>query len=501
MPISQTIQQFVDLAIAENKLPALDKIYVTNRLLALLHLSDYAPTEQRQNAYSLLELMDLMIAYAIEQKIIEDALSEKEQMEAAIMDLLTPTPSHLNEIFWQTYQKSPIEATDYFYALSQNNDYIKTRNIARNIGFTTSSKYGDLEITINLSKPEKDPKEIAKARHIVSSNYPQCALCMENEGYQGRINHPARQNHRIIRFDLEGEVYGLQYSPYVYYNEHSIFLNERHIPMKVDRKCFNNLLSIVEIFPHYFVGSNADLPIVGGSILSHDHYQGGHYTFPMEKAQPYASTKLTAFPTIEVELVHWPLSVIRLRSANKHELVEASDIILKHWRQYSDASLDILAYSQDVPHNTITPIARNKGDQFEMDLVLRNNRTTTEFPDGIFHPHQDVQHIKKENIGLIEVMGLAILPPRLVEELATIEQYILDNATLDEVAPIHQEWAKSLKEEWILANENSGLTVDQFIKAGVGQKFERVLEDAGVFKLDASGRAGLYRFIESVNSL
>lgn len=501
MTISQVIQQFVNLAVNEKKLDELDKIYVTNRLLALLNLSDYTPTETTEQSANLLELMDAMVQYAFENNLIDDSSSAKEQMEAAIMDLITPRPAILNQIFWNKYENNPEEATDYFYALSQNNDYIKTRNIAKNIGFTTASKYGDLEITINLSKPEKDPKEIAKARDAITSNYPKCALCMENEGYQGRINHAARQNHRIIRFNIGDEVYGLQYSPYVYYNEHSIFLNEKHIPMKIDRKCFNNLLSIVEIFPHYFTGSNADLPIVGGSILAHDHYQGGHYSFPMEKAQAYATSSLKAFPNVEVEFVNWPMSVIRLRSSNKDDIVDASELILNHWREYSDEDLDILAYSQDTPHNTITPIARKKDDQFEMDLVLRNNRTSEEFPDGIFHPHPDVQHIKKENIGLIEVMGLAILPPRLVGELATIEQFIQDQLPLEEVADMHQAWAKQLKTQWREEGQQLNNAVNHFIKNEVGHKFERVLEDAGVFKLDAEGKAGILRFIDSVNAI
>ena len=380
--------------------------------------------------------------------------------------------------------------------MSRANDYIKTRHIAKNIAFSSASDYGDLQITINLSKPEKDPKDIAAAKLAKPSHYPKCLLCMQNEGYRGRTNHPARQNHRLIRLSLGGGNYGMQYSPYVYYNEHSIFLNQEHVPMKVDRACFEHLLDIIEVLPHYFAGSNADLPIVGGSILSHDHYQGGRHTFPMDQAPAYETASLSAFPDLSVELVKWPLSVIRLRSQDKAPLADAATALLDFWRAYSDESCDILAFSGETPHNTITPIARRRDGAYELDLVLRNNRTSETYPDGLFHPHPDVQHIKKENIGLIEVMGLAILPPRLVGELATIKDFLLGQASLDQVADYHQSWAQDL------ATSHPDVTPDQvdlLLQAAVGAKFARVLEDAGVYKQSPEGRAGLRRFLDAFN--
>lgn len=497
--VQQVINQFTDRAIELALVNPLDRTYTINRLLAILNLQEAA-----ESAYSekidleLVDYMDAMVDYAREQGLIDSSQSDKEILEAEIMDLVTPLPSELNRVFWDLYNDMPEEATDYFYSLSQANDYIKTRDIARNIAFTASSDYGDLEITINLSKPEKDPKDIAKALIQPSVHYPKCALCMENEGYRGHVNHAARQNHRIVRFLLGENYYGFQYSPYSYYNEHSIFLNEDHIPMAVDRKCFQNILEIVSIFPHYFVGSNADLPRVGGSILSHDHYQGGRHAFPMEKAQAYQQIELSQYPELRAELVEWPMSVIRLRHTSRQVLVEAATYILDHWRDYSDPSLDILAYSgeDEERHNTITPIARYKDGQFELDLVLRNNRVNEAFPDGIFHPHQDVHHIKKENIGLIEVMGLAVLPPRLVPELDAVKAYLLGSIPLEEVTTIHQGWAEDIEAREVnITSEN----IDSVIEVELASKFQRVLEDAGVYKLDASGRAGFMRFVDSLN--
>lgn len=499
--IQKVIHQFTDKAIALNLLNKLDRNYTINRLLAILHLQEADMSESVLDiSLDLTDYMDQLVDYSRSQGLIDESQSDKEILEAKIMDLITPLPSEVNRIFWQKYQACPEEATDYFYRLSQANDYIKTRQIAKNIAFKEQSDYGDLEITINLSKPEKDPQEIAKALLQTAVNYPQCALCMENEGYQGHVNHAARQNHRIVRLDLSEGMYGLQYSPYIYYNEHSIFLNEDHIPMVIDRRCFKNILEIVSVLPHYFVGSNADLPRVGGSILSHDHYQGGRHVFPMEKAPAYREVKLSNFPQIEAELIHWPMSVIRLRSEHQADLVEAATHILDHWRGHSDPKLDIVAYSREdnERHNTITPIARYKEGLFELDLVLRNNRVTDEFPDGIFHPHQDVHHIKKENIGLIEVMGLAVLPARLVSELDEVKAYLLGEKELSEVAPIHQAWAQE-----ILATEGDAIqttTIDRIMNQQLTAKFQRVLEDAGVYKLDEAGRSGFMRFIESLNA-
>ncbi|MBS4462033.1 UDP-glucose--hexose-1-phosphate uridylyltransferase [Aerococcaceae bacterium zg-B36] len=493
--ISVTINNFVNSAIEQEFINPIDRHYITNRLMALVNIDEL--TNEVSNETHLLTLMDNLTQYAVENNVIENIGYAKEQFEAAVMDLITPSPSQLNEKFWKLYQEHPEKATNYFYHLSQTNDYIKTRNIAKNIQFSASYKqYGDLDITINLSKPEKDPKEIALAKTAKQSNYPLCLLCMENEGYKGRSNHPARQQHRLVRLDLDGRHYGMQYSPYVYYNEHSIFLSEKHTPMKIDRKAIDNLLAIVERLPHYFAGSNADLPIVGGSILAHDHYQGGRYTFPMERATVFDTVKLSQYPTVSAQLVKWPMTVIRLTADKRQDVADAGEAILNFWREYSDESVDVIAYTDDTPHNTVTPVARRRGNAFELDIVLRNNRTTEEHPDGLFHPHQDVQHIKKENIGLIEVMGLAILPPRLVAELEAVKQYLLGATPLSTVATMHQEWAQELQSRHTEINENN---IQALIEQAVADKFGRVLEDAGVFKQDEQGIAALMRFIAAFN--
>lgn len=516
--ISQVIHEFTATSVELGLIDELDTIYVSNRLLALLALkeleeSEFAaakeqgPREENHDhsqvgsntlAIKLLTLMDHMVDFARHQGVIEAGQANKEIMEAAIMDLVISYPSVVNNNFWQLYDQDRELATHYFYSLSQVSDYIKTRNIARNIHFTTPSDYGDLEITINLSKPEKDPAEIAKAKDAPAANYPKCALCMENEGYRGHISHAARQNHRIIRMKLGNENYGFQYSPYLYYNEHSIFLNEVHKPMQIDEKCFRNLLGIVDQFPHYFAGSNADLPIVGGSILAHDHYQGGHHIFPMDKAQAYEELDLQGHKKVKVQLLNWPMTVIRLISKDTEALVVAATYIHEAWKGYSDEAFDIIAYTGDTRHNTTTPIARYRDGYFELDLVLRNNRTNEEFPDGIFHPHQDVQHIKKENIGLIEVMGLAILPPRLVQELADVQAYLIGGHDLDQVANIHRDWAQSMKDSELAFTESN---VTDYVKNQVGMKFARVLEDAGVFKQTQEGRRGLAKFIDHLKQI
>ena len=494
--ISTTIQQFVSKALSLNYIDPLDQQYVINRLMALVKVDELEAPQPFDEA-SLLTLMDELTHFAVSHQVIEAISYQKEQFEADVMNLITPLPSSLNQTFQDLYAKNPEMATDYFYQLSQTNDYIKTRNIAKNIEFKAPYKhYGELDITINLSKPEKDPKEIALAKTAKQSNYPLCLLCMENEGYQGRSNHPARAQHRLVRLDLNGRGYGMQYSPYVYYNEHSIFLSEDHVPMKIDRKAIDNLLAIVEYLPHYFAGSNADLPIVGGSILAHDHYQGGRYTFPMEKAETLQAISLTAFPQLEAEIVNWPMSVIRLRGADRHQVAQAGEALLNYWRQYSDEAADILAYSGDEPHNTVTPVARRRGDLFELDIVLRNNRTTEEHPEGLFHPHADVQHIKKENIGLIEVMGLAILPPRLVDELEAVKAFMTGDGDLDAVAEYHRPWAQVLADTYPEADVNN---VQAIIEQAVANKFGRVLEDAGVYKQTDEGRTAFNRFIDAFN--
>lgn len=494
--ILQAISGLVSKAIELELITPLDKIYVTNRLLSLVNIQQLNVNENNKKMPDhLLTAMDIIVNYAVKTNIIQPLTYQIEQFEAKIMDLFTPQPSILQKNFWDKYKQDRINATDYFYSLVQYNDYIKTRQVAKNISFVTPSPYGELEITINLSKPEKTPQEIALARETPQSSYPKCALCFENEGHAGSVLQAARQNHRIIRFNLGDEVYGFQFSPYVYYDEHSIFINESHIPMKVDEKCFRNLIEITDIFPHYFVGSNADLPIVGGSILSHDHYQGGRYSFPMEKAQSIETITLSKYPDLEAEIVNWPMSVLRIRSANKSEIVKAALDITETWRNYSDESVDILCETNGVPHNTVTPIARRKGVDFELDLVLRNNRTNEEYPDGIFHPHSDVQHIKKENIGLIEVMGLAILPPRLISETEQVKQFLEGRLELEEVAAIHQPWAIELAQKAHTSNHKT----QELIESSLGKKFTRILEDAGVFKHTSKGRKAFASFIDDLN--
>lgn len=480
--------------IAESSFEELDRIYLTNRILALVG-DGVLDVETDQD--NLIDLKDQLVEEAVRLGTIEDSQATREILGADLMDLVTPCPSQVNRDFWDTYAQSPEQAIADFYQLSQKNDYIKLKAIAKNIAYRVPSDYGELEITINLSKPEKDPKEIAAAKLVKSSNYPQCQLCMENEGYHGRVNHPARSNHRIIRFDISGQEWGFQYSPYAYFNEHCIFLDSKHRPMAISRQSFERLLAIVEQFPGYFAGSNADLPIVGGSILTHDHYQGGRHVFPMEVAPIQKSFTFAGFKTVKAGIVQWPMSVIRLTSDSKEDLTELADKILLAWGQYSDPSVQVLAESNGTPHHTITPIARKRDGQFELDLVLRDNQTSPEHPDGIYHPHKDVQHIKKENIGLIEVMGLAILPPRLKEEVEQVAAYLVGEDV--SVADYHQEWADELKES------HPGLTDKvqalEIVQESVGKIFARVLEDAGVYKQTEEGQAAFMRFVEQVGIL
>lgn len=494
MSISQTVNDFVTLAIAAGGWMEMDRVYLRNRLVAMLGEDAVEATEARPVEETSVELMDRLVLHAQKNGVISDIPAQREIFEAQLMDFLTPPPSVVNAFFAQHYSKSPEEATDYFYQLSRNNDYIKTRAIAKNVHYTYPSKYGELEITINLSKPEKDPKQIAAERQAVQVDYPTCMLCMENEGYQGRLNYPARTNHRIIRMNLDGESWGFQYSPYAYYNEHSIILSEEHRPMRITKETFNRLLKITEVLPHYFVGSNADLPIVGGSILSHDHYQAGRHEFPMAKAPMEKLIKLTEYPQVIAGIVKWPMSVIRLQSPDKELLVKAATAVLEKWQNYSDESVFVSAFSNDgTPHHTITPIARRRDDYFELDLVLRDNNVSEEHPEGIFHPHRDIQHIKKENIGLIEVMGLAVLPPRLKSELEEVKHYLLGKE--NQIAEYHREWAEELKH----ANpEITEETATPIINEAVGKVFARVLEDAGVFKRDKEGQAAFLRFTETL---
>ncbi|HBL2599689.1 TPA: UDP-glucose--hexose-1-phosphate uridylyltransferase [Enterococcus faecium] len=490
MSISQTICDFATLAIEAGGWMEMDRLYLQNRLLGMVGEDALESIEVRPVKEESVDLLDQLVAKARENGVLSELPAEQEIFEAQLMDFLTPPPSVVNAFFAQHYSKSPEEATEYFFNLSKKNDYIKTRAIAKNIKFPAESEYGELEITINLSKPEKDPKQIAAEREAVKVDYPTCMLCMENEGYRGRLNYPARTNHRIIRMNLNGESWGFQYSPYAYYNEHSIILSEQHRPMKITKETFARLLRITEVLPHYFVGSNADLPIVGGSILSHDHYQAGRHEFPMAKAPIEKLIKLEDYPQVIAGVVKWPMSVIRLQSTEKNLLIEAANSVLEKWKAYSDETVSIRAFSADgTPHHTITPIARRRDNYFELDLVLRDNNVSEEHPDGIFHPHKDVQHIKKENIGLIEVMGLAVLPPRLKPELVEVEHFLLGEE--NQMAEYHRPWAEQLKKEHPDLTKD---TVTDVVQKSVGQVFARVLEDAGVFKRDEKGQAAFERF-------
>lgn len=483
-----SLDQFVDAVIASpSQYTAMDRIYVHNRVLGLVGEGEPVAAADDQ----LTSLTDALVETAIQNGKIEASQSDRDILADQLMDLVTPLPSVLNQRFWDKYQDSPKAATDYFFNLSKANDYIKTRAIAKNVVFPAKTAFGDLEITINLSKPEKDPKAIAAARNQPQDGYPLCQLCMQNEGYLGRLGYPARSNHRIVRLTLGGDTWGFQYSPYAYFNEHSIFLDQEHRPMVINRQTFTNLLEIVRQFPHYFVGSNADLSIVGGSMLSHEHYQGGRHDFPMMKA-PIARSIDLGIAGVKAGIVKWPMSTIRLSSPDVLALTDAAVKIHDTWMNYSDESVDVRAYTDGTRHHTTTPIARKVGDDYVLDIVLRDNQTSAEFPDGIFHPHQDVQHIKKENIGLIEVMGRAILPARLKTELAEVGKYLLDQP--NEMVPMHQAWADQLKADNTITADNVTTVIDK----AVGNVFARVLADAGVFKWDDQGEAAFDRFIATL---
>ncbi|MDR7076990.1 UDPglucose--hexose-1-phosphate uridylyltransferase [Neobacillus niacini] len=491
--IHNLVQQLINQALTTQLIERVDERYARNQLLSLLHLEEFMELESTRGKYDEIpDLLDQIVNYACAQGIIEDIFDEKEIFSSKIMNCLIARPSTVNQLFWEKYKQSPKKATQYYYKLSKNSNYIQMKRIRNNIEFKATTEYGMLDITINLSKPEKDPKSIELEQAAKKNDYPKCLLCVENEGYVGRIGHPARSNHRMIRVNLLGDQWYLQYSPYVYYDEHCILLSEKHSDMKVSPKSFLRLLTFVKQFPHYFVGSNADLPIVGGSILSHDHYQGGHYEFAMSKAEADWIFEMAGFPKVECSVVKWPMSVIRLRSKQINMLVEAGAFVLERWKNYSDEGLEIVAKTGETVHNTITPIARKNGELFELDLVLRNNRTNAEHPLGIFHPHADVHHIKKENIGLIEVMGLAVLPARLKEELGEVEKYILGESHM--VAAYHLAWADVMKVRYQAIANNAN--IESLVREELGKKFLKVLEDAGVFKRNEEGRAGFQRFIK-----
>ena len=493
--IDQCVAALVQYALDKGLIEEADRTWAENRVLGALGLTAYQ-RPQTVPAMELEEILKTLLDDAETRGVISGGVTERDLLDTELMGRLTPRPSQVIAQFREKLGDSPKTATDWFYGFCQDTDYIRRYRIARDVKWVTPTAYGDLDITINLSKPEKDPKAIAAARSAVQSGYPKCQLCRENEGYAGRMDHPARQNHRIIPVAIDGQDWFFQYSPYVYYNEHCIVFNGRHVPMKIDRSAFRKLLDFVVQFPHYFVGSNADLPIVGGSILSHDHFQGGRYTFAMERAEIEREVSFPGFADVTAGIVRWPMSVIRLRCADDGRLVDLAEKILTAWRVYSDPAAGIFAETDGEPHNTITPIARRRGDQYELDLVLRNNLTTEEYPLGVFHPHPELHHIKKENIGLIEVMGLAVLPSRLKSELALLAETLVTGGDLraDEAIAKHADWAEELKARYTFTAEN----VMDILHAEVGRVFARVLEDAGVYKCTCEGRAAFERFINSV---
>ena len=497
MKIETYIDSLVAYAMNTGLAEPVDHQVLTNRLLDLLHREDYTPSDELLSE-DLEEILSGILDYACEQGLCEDNITARDIFDTRIMGALTPMPREVIRCFREKYAVSPQEATDWYYTFSCDTDYIRRYRIAKDLRWTYESEYGDLDITINLSKPEKDPKAIAAAKNAPQSGYPKCQLCKENEGYAGRLNHPARANHRIIPITIAGSEWYLQYSPYVYYNEHCIVFNGQHVPMKIDKAAFDKLLDFVTAFPHYFVGSNADLPIVGGSILSHEHFQGGHYTFAMEKAPVETPVHFAGFEDVQAGLVKWPMSVIRLDGEDPKRLSQLAEKILKAWRSYSDEKCGIVAFSGGEPHNTITPIARRRGSLYELDLVLRCNITTEEHPLGVFHPHADKHHIKKENIGLIEVMGLAVLPSRLKSELTDLAEKIVSGADLrgDPIQSKHADWVEELKKRYIFTEENAMATLMQ----ETGRVFTQVLEDAGVYKRTPEGKDAFLRFVEAVNA-
>lgn len=495
--IQHEISRLLHFARQKGLIAPEDEVYAANRLLDVLHVEDYVPEEVDETLETATPILECMLDYAAEKGLIEGTTDERDLFDTRIMDCVMPRPSEVVRAFRTYYEESPREATDYYYALSIASNYIRKARIDKNIAWKTATEFGDLDVTINLSKPEKDPRDIAKAKLAKAAGYPKCLLCRENEGYAGRVNHPARETHRLIPLDLAGHPWFLQYSPYTYYNEHCIVLNNDHVPMVISRETFENLTAFLEIFPHYFAGSNADLPIVGGSILSHDHYQGGRYTFAMERAAVEQEYRFANYPQVRAGRVKWPMSTLRLTSSDKGALIDLATAILAAWRTYSDASADILAET-DAPHNTITPIARRRGADYEFDLVFRNNRTTAEHPLGLFHPHAEVHHIKKENIGLIEVLGLAILPARLKSEMEQIRAELLrGTADIAGIADIekHADWYRSVRAAHTTVTEGN---VDGILRDEIGKVFLEVLTHAGVFKRDTAGMAAFDRWIESI---
>lgn len=494
--LSENIKRLVQYGIDAGLTPECERIYTTNLLLELFHEDDYEEVEVNGEK-ELEEILGELLDEACSRGIIENSVVYRDLFDTKMMNCLMPRPAQVQETFWKKYEESPEAATDYYYKLSQDSDYIRRYRVKKDWKWTVDSPYGEIDITINLSKPEKDPKAIAAAKNAKASSYPKCLLCVENEGYAGRVNHPARENHRIMPITVNDSAWGFQYSPYVYYNEHCIVFNGKHTPMKIEKETFMKLFDFVKLFPHYFLGSNADLPIVGGSILSHDHFQGGHYTFAMAKAPIEKHFEVKSFEDVESGIVKWPLSVIRLRSKDEKRLIELGTHILDAWRGYTDEEAFVFAETDGEPHNTITPIARKVGEIYELDLTLRNNITTEEHPLGLYHPHAEYHNIKKENIGLIEVMGLAVLPSRLKQELETLAEYIVEGKDISENEMIekHTKWVEKFLPKYdTITKEN----VMDILKEEVGIVFTKVLEDAGVYKCTEEGRTAFARFLNTL---
>ena len=497
MKIETYIDSLVAYAMNNGLAEPVDHMVLTNRLLDLLRKDDYEPSDELL-IEDLEEILAGILDYAVEKGICDDGITARDIFDTRIMGALTPMPREVIRTFEEKYHMDPVAATDWYYKFSCDTDYIRRYRIKKDMRWKYASEYGEMDITINLSKPEKDPKAIAAAKNAPQSAYPKCQLCVENEGYAGRMNHPARANHRIVPIEVCGQPWCLQYSPYVYYNEHCIVFNSQHTPMKIDKSAFEKLLDFVRVFPHYFVGSNADLPIVGGSILSHEHFQGGHYRFAMESAGIEKEVSFKGYEDIHAGIVKWPMSVIRLNGRDPKRIADLADKILGAWRAYSDESVGVIAFSDGEPHNTITPIARRRSDLYELDLVLRCNITTPEHPMGVFHPHAEKHNIKKENIGLIEVMGLAVLPSRLKGELADLAEALVAGKDIagDEVLGKHAAWAEGLKQQYTFTADNA---LDIILQE-TGKVFAAVLEDAGVYKNTEEGRAAFLKFVDTVNA-
>lgn len=495
--LNESISRLVQYGIETGLLPECEKIYATNLLLDLFHEDSYEEPEEKAENIDLESVLKELLDEAVNRGLIEDSIGYRDLFDTKMMNCLVPRPAQVQKEFWDAYEKSPEAATEYFYKLSQDSDYIRRYRVKKDKKWTVESPYGTIDITINLSKPEKDPKAIAAAKNAKNNAYPKCQLCMENEGYAGRLDHPARENHRIIPVTINESKWGFQYSPYVYYNEHCIVFNGEHTPMKIDRAAFTKLFDFVKQFPHYFLGSNADLPIVGGSILSHDHFQGGHYTFAMAKAPVEKKVTIPGYEDVEAGIVKWPLSVLRIRHQDEKRLIDLADHVLKAWRGYTDEAAFIFAETDGEPHNTITPIARMKDGMYELDLTLRNNITTEEHPLGVYHPHAQYHHIKKENIGLIEVMGLAVLPARLKDEIELLKKYILEGKDIrsNEKIEKHADWVEKFLPEYEEINADN---IEEILQQEIGKVFVHVLEDAGVYKCTEEGREAFMRFIQTL---